>query len=501
VLAADGAANKHVCVLRGHDDGVAAVATSPDGRYLLSAGLDTTLRLWDLGPLGGDDPPKELHPVLSFFTAGPENWIGWTPEGYYAASPTGEHLMGWQVDNGPDRLRSFYSADHFRKALYKPDALKVLLDKGSLEKALQWVGDKERKPLQAADILPPQVVLTDPEDTVILGEDDKPDITVKAVADKSGADDVLALRLLVDGRVFPAPAEQARDPGTGRVTATWRVRAPADRHRFSVLAQTKTSEGRSNEVWVINKTRPPKPRLFFLGIGIDAYPGDLKLDCAVSDATALEQALLAQHKANPLFAAVLTRPLLNQQATREAILDGLKWLKAAQPEDVVVIFYAGHGDRDGVGDFRLLTAAYDRANPKETTVAGKDLKEGLAALASRRVLLLLDACHSGSIATDALAGDLKQPECGVSVLCAAQGNETSREDARNKHGYFTKWLLDGLGGAAGTNNAGEITLARLYVHVEEKVPAETDDQQHPVLVGLTAIRSFALAKGARPARP
>jgi hypothetical protein len=89
----------------------------------------------------------------------------------------------------------------------------------------------------------------------------------------------------------------------------------------------------------------------------------------------------------------------------------------------------------------------------------------------------------------------------VSVLCAAQGDETSREDSRNKHGYFTKWLLDGLNGSAGTNKAGEITLARLYVHVEEKVPSETDDQQHPVLVGLTAIRSFALAKSGKPAKP
>jgi WD40 repeat protein len=503
LMSTEGDPGKVLCRFRGHQGGVVAVAASADGRYLLTAGRDTTLRLWDLEPLKADPPPRELHPTLSFFTAGPKYWIAWTEEGYYAASPDGEQIMGWLKDNGPDRQLSFYSADQFRKSLYRPEAIRVLLDKGSLEKALLWAGDKERKPLQAADILPPAVAITEPADTVILGENDRPDLTVKAVAEKAGADEVTAMQLLVDGRPFPTtPPELKRDAATGKVTATWKVRAPADRHRFSVLAQTKTAEGRSTELWVNNQARPAKPRLFFLGVGIDAYPGDLKLDCAVSDATALEQTLLADKKqASPLFDDVLTRPLLDQKATRQEILDGLKWLRAAQPEDVVVIFYAGHGNRDRDGNFQLLTVAYDAANPRETTVSGKELKDALAALESRRVLLILDACHSGSIATDALAGDLKQPDCGVSVLCAAQGDETSREDARNRHGYFTKWLLDGLKGSAGTNKAGEITLARLYVHVEEKVPAETDDQQHPVLVGLTAIRSFALARPARAAKP
>jgi WD40 repeat protein len=506
LLAADGAPGKNICKLLGHQGGVAALAASADGRYLLSAGRDTTLRLWDLEPLKADPPPKELRPTLSFFTAGPKYWIAWTEEGYYAASPDGEQIMGWLKDNGPERQLSFYSADQFRKSLHKPEALKVLLEQGGLEKALAWVKDKERKPLLAANILPPRVTITEPARTVTLGADDKPDLTIKATAEPDGGNKVTGLQLLVDGRPYPtAPPTVTRDPKTGKVEASWKMRVPADRHRLSVLAQTDTAEGRSTELGVTNNGKPPPPKLFFLGIGIDAYPRDLKLNCAVSDATALEKALLAQHQVNPLFGEVLTLTVLDPKATREGIRAGLKWLQGAQAEDVVVIFYAGHGKRDRDGDFQLLAVNYDESKPEETTVAGKELKAALAALESRRVLLILDACHSGAIstalATDALAGDLKQPECGVTVLCAAQGNETSGEDARSGHGYFTKWLLDGLKGSAGTNKAGEITLARLYVHVEEKVPAETDDGQHPVLVGLSAIRSFALAKAAKTVKP
>ncbi len=92
-----------------------AVAPSPDGRFLLSASDDQTVRIW---------VPDRDEPLLSLFFAG-DDWIAWTPEGYYAASPGGENLMGWQVSNGPEQVGTFVPASQFRKSLYRPDVIKL----------------------------------------------------------------------------------------------------------------------------------------------------------------------------------------------------------------------------------------------------------------------------------------------------------------------------------------------------------------------------------------
>ena len=92
------------------------------------------MRIWD---------PDRDEPLLSLFVAG-DDWIAWTPEGYYAASPGGENLMGWQVGNGPEQVGNFVSASQFRKSLYRPDVIKLQVRTGSLARALESSRSAER---------------------------------------------------------------------------------------------------------------------------------------------------------------------------------------------------------------------------------------------------------------------------------------------------------------------------------------------------------------------
>src|SRR5207247_1974591 len=156
------------------------------------------------------------------------------------------------------------------------------------------------------------------------------------------------------------------------------------------------------------------------------YPGDRKLRCAVNDAQ--ELASTFKTKSQAIF-DVHTKVLPDNRATSQAIFNELDVLKnSMQPQDMAVIFYAGHAERDGNG----------------------------------RVLLLLDACHSGAIGklVNDLARDLADDDCGVVVLCAALGREQARENPATKHGYFCLALIEGLSGKAGMNKQD----GRVYLH-------------------------------------
>ena len=150
--------------------------------------------------------------------------------------------------------------------------------------------------------------------------------------------------------------------------------------------------------------------------------------------------------------------LLDKDATKEGILGGLDWLKGKMTaDDTAVVFYAGHGHRDRkTGQFYMLPVDVDPADLEKTGVTGTAIKDKLKAVPGR-VLVLLDACHSGSIGqspadpgslTDDVQRQLAAPDCGVVVMCAAMAQEEAGEAAAVKHGFFTAALLSGLGGGA-----------------------------------------------------
>ncbi|HXZ14444.1 MAG TPA: PDZ domain-containing protein, partial [Roseiarcus sp.] len=97
----DGVAHAFV----GHEGDVWAEAPSPDGRYLVSGSADQTVRLWNL---------KTRELIVTLFRGANGEWALWTPQGYYAASPNGEALVGWNLNRGADKDAQWVSAEQLR---------------------------------------------------------------------------------------------------------------------------------------------------------------------------------------------------------------------------------------------------------------------------------------------------------------------------------------------------------------------------------------------------
>ena len=493
----DARTGQRIREFQGHTGVVWAVAPSPDGRYLLSGSDDQTIRVWD---------PDREEPILSLFAAG-DDWVAWTPEGYYAASPGGEALMGWHVNNGHDQMASFYPAARFRKALYRPDVIKLLLTTGSVERAIE-VADRARgkatERTEVAKVLPPAVEVASPRHGSRI---DSPRLEVKSIARSRGEHPVTSLRLLLDGRPYRGQGgvKPIDPPRLGEVRESWSVELEPGKHAIAVQADSAASQGTSEPVEVTYEAPAPVrlPALYVLAVGITEYPGDLKLHYAAKDAQAIDGVF--RSKSGALFRSVEVKLLTDAKATRTDFLAGLTWLRRQMTQsDVGVVFFSGHGQRDSEGSLYLLPVDADPDNLLATAVADDQLKKALAGMPGR-VLALLDACHAGAAGgdkrkgppnglTDDLVRDLVTDDYGVIVMASSTGREFSLENNAQRQSNFTLAIVEGLSGNADSNKDGSVYLNELDEYVTNRVKELTKGQQHPVTAKPTSIRSFPLSR-------
>jgi hypothetical protein len=484
----------------GHSGIVLGVSPRPDGRYFLTGSQDQTLRIWD---------PNRDEPLLSLFVAG-QDWIAWTPEGYYAASACGERLMGWQVNNGPERLASYYPAVQFRPSLYHPQAVRLVLQTGSIRKALEQ--ENQEKPGQpvavvsVSQVLPPAVVITAPAG-VRARTVRQARLQVKAAARSVGQHPVTALRLLVDGRPWLGEKgiHRVANAHVGQGQAAWAVDLTPGRHVLAVQAESAVSKGLSPPVEVnrLAKGAREPPNLYLLAVGISAYPGDMALRYAHADAEAIAEVF--RDKGKGVFGQVEIKLLTDQAATRKNILDGLAWLGTKMTaKDVGIIFFAGHGAQDPRGRCHLVPVDANPEDPDHTLIPGDALKRALENMPGR-LIAMLDACHSRAVAspggmrgragrTDDLARDLVTDDYGVVVMCSSLGREYSMESSLTRHGFFTLGIVEALSGQADFNRDRIIQVHELDHYARLRVRQLSGGRQNPVTGRPPTIRSFALTQ-------
>ena len=108
-----------------------------------------------------------------------------------------------------------------------------------------------------------------------------------------------------------------------------------------------------------------------------------------------------------------------------------------------MLFLAGHGDRDPRGQFHFLPVDVSIQNLEATCIAGNLIKNKLANLPGR-VVVMLDACHSGAAHKGSLADDLLRDlwrimyEAGVDVVLAAHDHTYERFGPQDWQGRTDK---------------------------------------------------------------
>jgi uncharacterized caspase-like protein len=251
----------------------------------------------------------------------------------------------------------------------------------------------------------------------------------------------------------------------------------------------------------------PQANAWALVMGVSKYkdPRIPALDFAEADAIAFHDWLVSPGGGN--FSPGRVRLLTGSEVTAQKMKNALfVWMRNTITEDLVVIYFAGHGSPESP-DFpsNLFLLPYDAQyeNIAGTGFPMWDIETALKRFVmAKKVVVIADACHAGGVGE---AFDIKRRDArklminpigngmralaqvgdGICVISASDVQQYSQEgkDWGGGHGVFTHYLIEGLAGNADRNLDKHVTLGELIPYVSERVRRATKNAQSPTVAG------------------
>ena len=155
--------------------------------------------------------------------------------------------------------------------------------------------------------------------------------------------------------------------------------------------------------------------IYALLVGIDEYTSPVPpLKGCINDIKTVKEYLEGRVAIDNY--QLYLRTLLNQDATRQAIIDGFRQhLYQASSEDVAFFYFAGHGSQEEAPEefwtlepdrLNETLVCYDSRFPGNWDLTDKELAKLIAELATKKphIAMIMDCCHSGS----GTRGDLEE---------------------------------------------------------------------------------------------
>jgi WD40 repeat protein len=524
---------KLVHSLNGHTKPVISVAYSPDGKQLLTASWDNTAKTWD-AQTGG-----QLHELKGH--NGALKSAAWSADGHYIVTTSEDNtLKRWYAITG-DLLYTFFAVDstdylainqhglydgteRARKMLYYVCNNEII----DLEqfKDLSWepglVGKltgMNQEPITAHTISSVNLCSYIPIVKEKRAENNK---YVYEVTARSGG--VGEVQLYINNKLVNtySPSELEK---TGNV---YKLVVPPEKIAGYIMS------GENNEIVVkattlkdgilsrgagtliaAEKKNASDPHMYIIAAGVSRYKDEkLQLRYASRDAIDFTTALTycgeklfntngTQHVHPFVFNTEPGSQRWPSKAALQKLIDSIA--QKAKPEDILVLFFAGHGVLlNGQKNFFILTAEATSLElngaENEVAISTDELKDWLRKIKTNKQVLVLDACNSGQVvqqlqqlitqrdipADQQRALESLKDKTGTYILSASAAGQSAYETSLFGQGLLTYSLLSGikLGGGLRDNKYIDVTkwfnFAADYVKL---LARDIGGRQDPQIIG------------------
>ncbi len=480
--------------LSGHTLPVGSVRFSPDGKQIVTGSEDGSARMWNA-------QTGELLATMVQLNGGAD-WLVVTPDGLFDGTPGAWNQILWRFSQN---IFDVTPVEVYFNEFFYPGLLADIYA-GKRPRAAQDVAQKDRR--QPVVTLSP----ADGQTTNIAGRNIKVKIEVSepdaSANNSAGARDV---RLFRNGTLIKVWRGDVLK-GQRRVALETTLPIVAGENRLTAYAFNRDNVKSSDAISTITGAESLRRKgvVYVIACGVNQYANaQYNLKYAVADATSFADEVRAQQAKLQQYERVEIIPLLDKDATKENFLLALKRLSGAdlstsppavlakiqpaQPEDAVMIYFAGHGTAQGARFYLVphdlgYTGARNALTPQAVqtilsrSISDLELEAAIESLDASQLLFVLDACNSGQAleAEEKRRGPMNSSglaqlayEKGMYILTAAQSYQVALEASQLGHGYLTFALVDeGLkkGLADRDLKDGQVLAREWFNYATERVP-------------------------------
>jgi WD40 repeat protein/uncharacterized caspase-like protein len=465
----DQAARRELRTLTGHTANIESLDFSPDSRLLASTSEDGATFLWDT------TTGEHLLTLISLDDGG--EWMVVTPQGLFDGTPASWNQILWRYNQDTFNVAPI---EWFFTEFYYPGLLAEIFA-GKRPRVTQDISKKDRRQ--------PIVKLSLAGDATPAGGIASRTVKLKievtdAPADKDtpqscGARD---MRLFRNGSLVKVWHGDVLN-GRTAVTLEEEITLAAGANQLTAYAfnrdNVKSKDAQLPLVGADSLKRAGTA--YIIAVGVNEYSNpQYNLKYAVADAQSFGDEVRIRLSQVARFGRVEVVTLLNENATKANLLSALKQLagatepptlkagtqpfnglKRAEPEDTVIIYFAGHGTAQAQ---RFYLIPHDLGYTGERTklderglrtmlahsVSDIELEQAVEGLDAGHLLLIIDACNSGQAleAEEKRRGPMNSKglaqlayEKGMYILTAAQSYQAALEAAQLGHGLLTYALV------------------------------------------------------------